>query len=137
MWVKRVRKCSFFPPRMCLSLYDYQSKARRYRKVLLHLKNRLTTNQKYTIDSQKPKTREHKHNTKENLQTTKGKRKRKEQRRNIKSKGEKKVWNGNKYISNNNFLKCQWTKYSNQKTHSGRLDKRKRAYNMLPIRDPL
>ena len=75
---------------MCLSLYDYQSKARRYKKVLLHLKNRLTTNQKYTIDSQKPKTIEHKHNTKENFQTTKGKRKRKEQRRNIKSEGKKK-----------------------------------------------
>lgn len=76
MWVKRVRKCSVFFPRMCLSLYDYQSKAKRYyRKGLLHLKNRLTTNQKYTIDSQKPKTRERKHNTKENLQTTKGKRK--------------------------------------------------------------
>ena len=75
---------------MCLSLYDYQSKARRYyRKGLLRLKNRLTTNQKYTIDSQKPKTREHKQNTKENLQTTKGKRKGKEQRRNIKSKGKK------------------------------------------------
>ena len=52
-------------PRMCLSLYDYQSKARRYyRKGLLCLKNRLTTNQKYTIDSQKPKTREHKNQDK-------------------------------------------------------------------------
>ena len=53
--------------RMCLSLYDYQSKASRYRKGFIYLKNRVTTNQKHTIDSQKPKRREHKHNTKENL----------------------------------------------------------------------
>ena len=41
--------------RMCLSQYYYQSKASRYRKGLTHLKNRATTNQKQTIDSQKPK----------------------------------------------------------------------------------
>ena len=63
----------FFLSRMCLSLYDYQSKASRYRKGLTYLKNRVTTNQKHTIDSQKPKRREHKYNTKENHQTTKGK----------------------------------------------------------------
>ena len=70
-------------------LYDYQSKASRYRKGLTYLRNRVTTNQKHTIDSQKPKLREHKHNTKENHETTIGKtkRKRKEQRRNTKSTG--------------------------------------------------
>ena len=74
---------------MCLRLYDYQSKASRYNSGLTYLKNRVTTNQKHTIDSQKPKRREHKQNTKENHQTTKGKtkRKRKEQRRNTKSTG--------------------------------------------------
>ena len=61
--------------RMCFNLYEYQSKASR--KELTYLKNRATTNQKHTIDSQKPKRREHKHNTKENYQTTKGKTKRK------------------------------------------------------------
>ena len=66
---------------MCLSLYDYQSKASRYSSGLTYLKNRVTTNQKHTIDSQKTKRREHKHNTKENHQTktksnqTKGKNK--------------------------------------------------------------
>ena len=45
-------------------------------KVLTYLKNRATTNQKHTIDSQKQKGREHKNNTKENHQTTKGRRKR-------------------------------------------------------------
>ena len=74
---------------MCLSLYDYQSKASRYRKGLTYLKNRVTTNQKYIIVSPKIKRREHKHNTKENHQTMKGKtkRKRKGQRRDIKSMG--------------------------------------------------
>ena len=56
---------------MCLSLYDYQSKARRYRKGLTYLKNRATTNQKHAIDSRKPKIREHKHKIKGNHQTTK------------------------------------------------------------------
>ena len=42
------------------------------------------------------------------------------------------------YLSiNNYYLKCQWTNCSNQKTQSGRLDKKTRAYNMLPTRDPL
>ena len=31
--------------RMCLRLYDYQAKARRYRKELTYSKNRATTNQ--------------------------------------------------------------------------------------------
>ena len=65
-------------PRMCLSLYDYQSKASRYRKGLTYLKNRATINQKHTIDSKTPK-REHK--LKGNHQTTKRKRKRKKKGR--------------------------------------------------------
>ena len=72
---------------MCLSLYDYRSKASRYTMGLTYLKNRVTTNQKHKTDSQKPKRREHKYNTKENYQTTKGKTKRKGQKRNIKSMG--------------------------------------------------
>ena len=58
---------------MCLSLYDYQSKASRYSYGLTYLKTRVTTNQKHIIDSQKPKTKELEHNTKENHQTTRGK----------------------------------------------------------------
>ena len=74
---------------MCLSLYDNQSKTSRYSNGITYLKTRVTTNQKHTIDSQKIKRRELKHNTKENHHTTKGKtkRKRKEQRRNTKSTG--------------------------------------------------
>ena len=54
MWGRGGRKCRFFF-RMCLSLYDYQSKASRYRNVLIYLKNKVTTNQKHTKDSQKSK----------------------------------------------------------------------------------
>ena len=45
---------------MCLSLYDYQSKASidSYRMGFTYLRNKVTTNQKHTIDSQKPKRRE-------------------------------------------------------------------------------
>ena len=42
------------------------------KKRLTYLKNRVTTNQKHTTDSQKPKRTEHKYNMKENHQTTKG-----------------------------------------------------------------
>ena len=55
---------------MCLSLYDYQSKASRYSYGLTYLKTRVTTNQKHIIDSQKPKTKELEHNTKENISTS-------------------------------------------------------------------
>ena len=37
----------------------------------------------------------------------------------------------------NNYFKCQWTKYYDQKTQSRRLGNKTRTYNMLPTRDPL
>ena len=52
--------------RMCLSLYDYQSKASRYRKGLTYLKNRVTAYRKSKTDSQKPKRKELKYKTIEN-----------------------------------------------------------------------
>ena len=39
----------------CLSLYDYQTKASRYRKRLTYLKNRATTCENQTLHSQKKK----------------------------------------------------------------------------------
>ena len=66
---------------MCLSLYDYQSKASRYRKGLTNLKIRVT--QIKNIGESHTK-KENKHNTKAN-QTTKGKRK--GQKRNTKLMG--------------------------------------------------
>ena len=70
------------------------------------MKNRVTTNQKHTIDSQKPKRREHKYNTKENHQATKGKTKKQTERNteDIQHQLENKVSNGNKYIPINNYL---------------------------------
>ena len=40
------KKNVYFFKRMCLSLYDYQSKASRYRNGLAYLKNRVITNEK-------------------------------------------------------------------------------------------
>ena len=68
---------------MNLSLYNYQAKVRRYRKVLIDLKNGATTNPNQTIDSQKLKRRGHKCKIKRNHSTRKGK----EQKRNIESTG--------------------------------------------------
>ena len=46
---------------ICLSLYDYQAKASRYRKGLMCFKNRATTNQNQTLHSQKRKRKVHRH----------------------------------------------------------------------------
>ena len=68
---------------MCLSLYDYQAKASRYRKGLTCLKNRATTNQNQTLHSQKLKRKVLKHKINGNHPTQK----RKEEKRNIESTG--------------------------------------------------
>ena len=69
--------------RMCLNLYDYKAKASRYRKGLIYLKNKATTNQNHTIYLQRLKRRGHKHQIKRNHPTNE----RKEQKRNIESPG--------------------------------------------------
>lgn len=51
--------------RTCLNLNDYQFKASRYSHGSTYMNSIITTNQKHIIDSQKPKVREHKHDTKE------------------------------------------------------------------------
>ena len=94
------------------------------------LKNRSTTNQNQTLHSQKLKRKIRKHKMNGNHPT----KKRKEQRRNIESSGQQGL-KCNKYISINNHLKCQWTECSRQKTQSGRLDKKAKAYNLLSTRD--
>ena len=68
---------------MCLTLYDYQAKASRYRKSLTCLKNRATTNQNQTLHSQKGKRKVLKHKINGNHPT----KKRKEEKRNIESTG--------------------------------------------------
>ena len=96
----------------------------------------VTMNHRHKIDSQKSKRKELKHTTKENQQTIQGKTKRKRNKE-IQNQLENKVLNDNKYIPINSYFKYKWTKCSNQKTKSVRLDTKTRAYNMLPIRDPL
>ena len=59
--------------RVCLSLYDSQSKANWYSNRLTYLKNKVTTNQKHSVDSQKTKPRKLERNAEENNKTTKGK----------------------------------------------------------------
>ena len=78
--VKKKKQIFFLGVR--LSLYDYQSKAKKHHgNGLTYLKPQIKNIQQ--IHKKKTK-REHKHNTKENYQTTKGKRK--EQKRNTNSK---------------------------------------------------
>ena len=57
MWGRKVIKYRlfFFISMMCLSLFDYQEKPSRYRRGLMYLKNRATTNQNQTLHSQKLK----------------------------------------------------------------------------------
>ena len=70
---KRSKKIdSFFTLMMCLSLYDYQAKVSRYRKGLIYLKNRATTNQNQTLHSQKLKRKVLKHKINGNHQKKKG-----------------------------------------------------------------
>lgn len=74
--------------RICLCLYDYESEASRYSNGLTFMKNRIIRNQKYTIDSQKTKIRDLKHNKKDNHKNTKGKTKSNKERvqNNLKNK---------------------------------------------------
>ena len=58
---------------MCLSLYDYEAKAGRYRKGLTYLKNRTMTNQNQTLHSQKLKRKVLKHKINGNHPTKKKK----------------------------------------------------------------
>ena len=67
---------------MCLSLYEYQTKASRYRKGLTSLRNRATTNQNQTLHSQKLKRKVLKHKINGNHPT-----KKKEEKRKIESTG--------------------------------------------------
>ena len=58
MWGRRAGKGRFFFFflfffsffRMCFNVYDYQSKASRYKKQLTYLKNKTISNQMHTTD---------------------------------------------------------------------------------------
>ena len=121
---------------MCLSLYDYQSKSRRYSNALTYLKTKVTANQKHTINSQKPKRRELKHNRKENHQTTMEKQKQKGTKKKYKIN-----WKTMFKMAINTYLSIITLNVNGLnapiKRQSGRLDNKTRAYNMLSTRDPL
>ena len=68
---------------MCLSLWDYQAKASRYRKELTYLKNRAAAHQNQTSHSQKLKRNILKYKLNGNHPT----KKRKEDKRNKESTG--------------------------------------------------
>ena len=57
MWGRKIRKSRLFYLRMCLSLYDSQAKASRYKKMLTYLKNRATTQKKYIHKKEKERTK--------------------------------------------------------------------------------
>ena len=62
---------------MCLSLYDYQAKASKYRKGLMCLKNRATANQNQTLYSQKLKSTQALKKKEKEMETVKPKREKK------------------------------------------------------------
>ena len=74
----------------------------RYSNRLTYLKNKVTTNQKHSVDSQKTKPRKLKHNAEENHKTTKGKTKRRTKKK-CKINWKKQDLNENKYIFINNL----------------------------------
>ena len=76
----------FFILMMCLSLYDYQAKASRYRKGLTCLKNRATTNQNQILHSQKLRRKGHEHKINGNHPNQKRKEEKKKHRINWKTR---------------------------------------------------
>ena len=115
-----------------MSLYDYQFKARVW-NVLKHLKNRVITNQKHTIDSQNPK--ENKSIIqKKTIKPQKERQKEKGTIKKYKTTGKQGLkW---KYIP---IITLKVNRLNAPiQSKSGRLDEKKiRAYNMLPTKDPL
>ena len=62
---------------MCMNLNDYQFKTSRHNYGSTYINPMITTNQKPTIDTQKPKRKEPKDTTKENHQTIREEKKKK------------------------------------------------------------
>ena len=115
---------------MCLSLYDYQSKASIYRKGLTYLKNRATTNEKHTINSQKPK-----HKIKGNHETTKRKTEKERNKEETKNQLENKVLKAiNIYISVITLTVNGLNAPIKRHRVADWIEKT-RVYNMLPTRD--
>ena len=57
-------------------------------------------------------------------------------RKNIYKINPKQLENGNRNMYINNYFKCKWIKYSNQKTQTGWMDTKTRPIHMLSTRSP-
>ena len=114
---------------MCLSLYDYQSKTSRYRKGVMCIRNRATTNQNQILHSQKMKRKVLKHKINGNNPTQK--RRKEKDIINWKTRFKTAI---NTYLSiitlNVNALNAPI-----RKTQSGRLNKKAKAFNLLSARN--
>ena len=91
-----------------------------YTHILLYVNLMVTTSQKYIIDTHRH-TRERNSNITLKIGTkSQGKRKKEERNKEeLQNQTENSLQNGNKYIPINNYIKCKWTKCSNQKTQNG------------------
>ena len=78
MWGRKIIKSRLFFNRICLSLYDCQAKASRYRMWLKYMKNRATTS-KPSNTFTKNKGRGHKHKIKGNHHSKERKKERKKE----------------------------------------------------------
>ena len=91
---------------MSLSLSNYQLKTYCYLYRSIYVNLVITLNQKSTVDTQKIKRKEPKHNIKENNQV-KGKGPSKEEGNKLQKQPENNNQNGNKYVPTNNYFKCK------------------------------
>ena len=80
-----------------------------------HMSPMVTTNQKPTTDTQKPKRKETKHTTEEKSNHNMRKKQTEKNYKNWETKNK----NGNRYVLIINYFNCQWSKCSNQQTQGG------------------
>ena len=101
---------------MCSNLSCYQLETGNYFYRILYVNFTVTTRKKFIVNTKKKIKTESKHTTKEYHQNTRKERKRRNKQRGT-TKTPRKQQNGNKYLTIiNNYFKCQWTKFINQKT---------------------
>ena len=87
----------------------------------------VTTKQTPMVNAQNIKRKEYVHIPNETEQNhskpqSKGAREKGRNRDELQKHTENNEKNDNNYIPTNNYFKCKWTKFSNQKTHSGSVD---------------
>ena len=127
MWGRRLRKSRLF-----FSAWAYMniSQKQAYIGMINILEKKGIHKSKRNNWFTKTKRRGHRHTIKKKIiKPQKGKERKKDKHRvNWKTRFKMAI---NTYLSIN-YFKYQWTECSNQKTQSGKLDKKLRAYNALP-----